>query len=608
MLRALVLALTATILTGEPISFEVLQPGSNQVYGQYSFTPELVVISELELKSVTATLNNQLIPLSFDPGINRWHATGPVNLTRTPSGTNTLTYTATDVFGRTAETNVTIVVDRPPLLHVSLPDGAVARPIIYLEATCEDDMGGCSVQVMNDRDEVLMIAPKKIAGELDLSRYEGSIQRLRFYAVDDRRNQAYDVRFITSLSSPRFQPIEYFAGPILDVNEERVLSSEAAGATRFLRVLDRRTDSVQVIATNFAPYPKPALTATGVLFFLENSPTNQIIDLNDGEYLDLTGEFPVTSQPAAEVNGRYGLLSRSEYDGNGAATFIRDFVARTNAIISLGGNYTDIATNGTAVFASDRIYQFRTGELRIVVAHTNVLYHMLRTDGTNSLWFEFNALSSYDTPGTLWAETDEGVSQLGSGYKYFDVLNGITSVALNNGWIAFPRPGAQGQQQIWLRSPQGEESQGTFFAQGSTLRALREDGAILVSYGFPAKLTLIERGKAPMTLGPDLGSNYFFEGEKLRAVIGNVLFDIPLGDPLIGLSVPSIDRKTGTLSFFITATAPRTFAIERSTNLVDWISISTNAVAESMPQVVRLPVPPQRLDLRRANIYRLKLL
>lgn len=610
MLRAFLLCcFLAAAFSASPISIQVVEPnGHTTFYGHYALTPEAIVTSEFELKSVTAELGGKVIPLVFDVRTGRWRAVGPVDLTAVPSGTNLIRFDATDAFGQTTTTNATVVIDRPPVLHVSFPDGALARPVIRIEASCEDDLGDCTVQVMNDQNEVLLIASNRIDAVVDLSTYEGSIQRLRFYALDSRRSYAYDVRFVTALSNPRFQPIDSVPGALLQFNEDAFLFSEGAGAGRLLKLKTRDSGATQVIATNFADYPKPALTTVGVLFG-QQMPAGgtRMIDLNRGSYIDLSEFFPTTYAPATVVSGQFGLVSRATYDVNGAAIMIRDFVARTNLIVPAGGSYADIGTNGTAVLVGDQVYQIRSGELRTITARTNAFFHMLRTDGTNTVWFEFNNASPYDMLGTLWAETREGIILLGEGYRYYDAINGLLPVAFNGGWLAFPRLGAQGQPQVWLRSPEGVLSQATFFAQGATLRALRHDGAVLVSYGTPKKLGFIAPGHPPVTLEPDLASDYFFEDEKIRAVIGNTLFDVRLAEARAGLSSPGIDWSKGLLSVYVTAAAPPlTFALERSTNFTDWISVSTHTVTNSLPSRLQLPVPPRRLTTGTANVYRLR--
>jgi hypothetical protein len=78
-------------------------------------------------------------------------------------------------------------------------------------------------------------------------------------------------------------------------------------------------------------------------------------------------------------------------------------------------------------------------------------------------------------------------------------------LALNAGWTAFVKPGTTGQSQIWTRSPDGVQTQRTFFGFSSRPYALAPGGDIMVSGPLDnARLYFIPNASGP-TLPTDLG-------------------------------------------------------------------------------------------------------
>ncbi|MGZ8898938.1 MAG: hypothetical protein ACXW3Z_02495 [Limisphaerales bacterium] len=94
-----------------------------------------------------------------------------------------------------------------------------------------------------------------------------------------------------------------------------------------------------------------------------------------------------------------------------------------------------------------------------------------------------------------------------------------------------------------------------------------------------------------MELGNDFGASYnsfgasyFFEGDQLYAYWGGPLFRVITAGAPIDLSSPQYNAASGLLSYFVTtAEAPVQFALQRTTNFVDWAIVGTAAVTNYLP-------------------------
>lgn len=96
------------------------------------------------LASFTASLGTATAPLHWDSSIGRWVGTLSLTGQGTP-GPRELTFTATDVRGKTGNATLFVQYDLPPVVTVTSPnDHDTASPNVHIAATCTDDgPGGC---------------------------------------------------------------------------------------------------------------------------------------------------------------------------------------------------------------------------------------------------------------------------------------------------------------------------------------------------------------------------------------------------------------------------------------------------------------------------------
>jgi hypothetical protein len=147
------------------------------------------------------------------------------------------------------------------------------------------------------------------------------------------------------------------------------------------------------------------------------------------------------------------------------------------------------STNGCNVylgFGND--FNRDLAKTEIVMSDTNGLFRSRPADPTNICSRAVTMVSSKANARNPVTDGTNVVFQWGT--NIFANIDGRDEVladwplfffvpyAVNAGWIAFPKPGTTGQQQIWTRSPAGQFEQRTFFSVGSYLESLNSDGTV----------------------------------------------------------------------------------------------------------------------------------
>lgn len=96
------------------------------------------------LQSFTASIGTSTASLHFDSSIGRWVGTLLLSGEGAP-GARELRFTAADVLGKTANANLFVRYDQPPVVTVTSPtDHDTASPNVHIVATCTDDgPNGC---------------------------------------------------------------------------------------------------------------------------------------------------------------------------------------------------------------------------------------------------------------------------------------------------------------------------------------------------------------------------------------------------------------------------------------------------------------------------------
>jgi hypothetical protein len=182
---------------------------------------------------------------------------------------------------------------------------------------------------------------------------------------------------------PRYHLSATLPGAVLDVRGEEIL------LLRDFKILEKwniRTHETTTLYTNsYDRYSLDAfLTATGALLLQD-----QAIQIEPAEQIELgTNSYWYPEFSHHNIEGRFGLLRLPE------GIFLRDFVARTNALISTSLGFADVAPNGSVVFTTafnetNRVIRrFINGETTTLSVSPAYEIPYVATDGTNVLWSE----------------------------------------------------------------------------------------------------------------------------------------------------------------------------------------------------------------------------
>jgi hypothetical protein len=241
------------------------------------------------------------------------------------------------------------------------------------------------------------------------------------------------------------------------------------------------------------------------------------------------------------------------------------------------------------------------------------------TDGTNVLWTTSTFPSGFDGSfGYIYLQTpNERIALDTNTYVIADTSSSYLrppadSFAMNGGWVAFPRfsPDLRllTSYDIWRRSPDGVISRVALAP--SYIKAMQADGALLIT-GTDATGTISGIIFVPPA-GPaklisnnfgDSSTRYFVSGSQFYALTltqtGMGLFLVEVDADPFGLGSPTFNPATGTLSYDIVASEPGTFALQRTTNFLDWTTIATNTLTNGIPNRFETPTPPAFFRLQK---------
>ncbi len=423
--------------------------------------------STYQIQSVTATVAGRLTNLTFDATAG-W--IGDLSLAGLLRGPQTLSLNATDVFANSGQTQVSFVYDQPPVLTVFEPStssydtsmSAFTRPALRVRASATDDGPvGAVIQVyIGDgvpwSSTLLATATNSMDTVLDLSNLDGSFVPLTFVATDSAGQTTSIRKGAYVIANTNVIELDRVSGNILDVSESNILFSPDPNV---LEIESRVTGLETILVNDTNIYiSRAALTPHGAIFFTVTDlgggvfgPPNELYEVRDGTLIDLG-----TYGGDLVVKGNYAIwLTGDPSAGIPFTTLtLRDLLAGTNVVISTnaGNTSNDVAANGDVVYWSNdyKIYRYRDGTSTQVA---NGIYPV--TDGVNVGYFTIGSPS------------------------YFALFDGTNEIilgprpagdrrAVSGGWTAFIKPGT-GQDQVWTRSPNGVQTQRTFFGVSRAL-------------------------------------------------------------------------------------------------------------------------------------------
>jgi hypothetical protein len=501
------------------------------------------VESRLEVATVEASVGDRVTSLQFtsaSPNCNGDKCllgfAGTLNLEGLPRGPQILKVTVKDITGNEAVGYRRFVYDRSPTLTVEAPgDYSVALPSLAVKTQClDDDAVNCSIRVFIEGTfQVLATGKGTIETTLDLSQFDGQTLPMVFEGTDSAGRVVVQRRTVyVNVDNSKLKLVNAVPGRILQVNERGILyslkeiESIPAGTPSAysleLGYLNRQT------GTSYSQKPLKGTTfpvkddpAYGSSFLTNKGAILTSSDLDRGyftyEWIDGKLEF-LAEGKARAANGNYMVWERDVFtDFLGSEAKLRNLSSGEEQIIDLNEGSSsdfDLAKNGAMAvsflyrISSNRYYTSYFWKEGTATRLSEGSYSVKEplTDGT-SVVFQIDRIG----PG-VYLYSPAGEVLLSEGYGTYRITNG---------WVAFTRPNSQGQLQVWLRNPAGEEKQLTFFGASSTIEALSSNGEVVLTNG--GKRYWINNSGDLREI-PIVGEPIWVEGWYI--VLGNSLFQV----------------------------------------------------------------------------------
>ncbi|WP_438009511.1 hypothetical protein WME89_13030 [Sorangium sp. So ce321] len=479
-------------------------------------------------------------PLTFNDYNNRYYAT--IDTSTIPYGPHTLTFTAYDKLGRTSTRQYTVHKYAPPRVWVTNPranrtltgDTRIAATCVGTPPySCTQFKARVRSQV---RDEVLMgvkTSPGRMHVLHDLSSplQSGEVLTIRLEATDDVGPVWYGPTIGGGLGfydwalprvyverSPKLTAVQRAPGAIVDFDATRVLFMDHVLQ---IGLVDRMTQQVTWLG-ELRPHPdwmhKPgyaALTPTGAAL----QAWYGSVFLWKDNMLDRTHRRPARLDA---VNGDTLLWTRADDDE--AIVHTLSTGIETSLWLDPGSAspfQADITASGDIYYSTHEEPWIRgPGEIRLG-NHPGYLQRPI-TDGTNvaGRWWNGSVSSSYLYTAD-GAEVFLGDSRTGD----------AAGLLLHAGHAAYLKSDGA-VNQVWLRTPSGDEYQLSNFATPSQfdqqeLRIGHDgiSGTGEVMFLNNKKRYIGRPGAAPEEISSDLGHGRWFDGD-WHVAIGDTLFKV----------------------------------------------------------------------------------
>jgi hypothetical protein len=445
----------------------------------------------------------------------------------------------------------------------------VARPQLRITASCtDDDPAGCSLNVTVNG-VVIGTAHDQFDQVVSLAPFEGSAPTLHFEAVDSAgQRRAVDVPVYVE-SSVRLSDVETVTGEIWEAQPDRILFLESQADRGILKIKQRTTGQESVVMDQPGRYPRYGyLTPKGAIFMEQSGDvlTALIYDDRDGTLVNLG--FPNSTQSLV-VNGDYAIWN------NGGTLILRDLLAGINTTITPGaGNWmNDVALNGDVAYWGDgyNIYRYRSDTVTQLTSDTALWDVYPLTDGNSVVYRKQDPCCGSQRYGLYLHDGTQEVEL--AALMPRPEPSPSADYQINNGWVAFTRPGTGGQSQVWTRSPAGQETQITYFGDSSRITALAPNGEVMYEHG---KHYLSRPGVVPIEINSSLG-NPFWQENAWWITVGRTLFKVNTA------TIPAMGdlfmTTVGQFGFRASAGNGQEVVIQASEDLAKWANLQTNTVS-----------------------------
>jgi hypothetical protein len=416
---------------------------------------------------------------------------GEISLTGLLKGEKQLIVTATDAFDNQAQAQSSFIYNPSPQLIINSPlENDIARPLLPISVVgTDDDPAGLREIQVYFGDMNFKLISRSIGSSLNETRslagFDGRSLYLKFKGIDNQgESSPVLTRQVYIESCPRLIEVEKVSGTIFDFDSERILFRGTPENVKILKILDRLTGKETIIFDEPTAY-EGYLTPLGAIFSVGSSDSavyewgeGALIDHGLGQNLKVKGDYCIwdsrTGEPFFWKSNLifYNLISGEK------TMVVEDYRA------------SDIASNGDIVFGiigdepdpnntTINIFRYRKGEISQLTHDDDFRNYYPLTDGTNVVYIKEGSVDSewkfaiamYGPHGeeilTPFISRDQYSPYPGEDYQ------------INNGWVAFSKVENKDMQNIWLRSPEGEMKQVTYFNSRCRLKMLGPNGDIV---------------------------------------------------------------------------------------------------------------------------------
>ena len=524
----------------------ILMPLPNEIASK-NLRVEAFVDSTFELKSVVAqvasiTTTMVISQITTWPFYNGMGFVGLLSLQSLPRGTYSLTVSATDVFNNVFQKAINVIYDRKPVIDIAAPlDFTVVRSQLALNVSCtDDDPAGCRQldlkigRIMGTNNECATTgidpiystsSQANISETVTLTSTEPTLYVC--VTATDEHQSVSTIRTIFVERTLALAAEDQVSGTILDVNDNAILFRQTQDGIDWLKIKARATGVETTILSDTTEFQQPGghLTPNGVLFTQQSSPTStfELYEWRDGTIIDLG---VISLNYDLQVAGRYAIWNAN------ADLDVRDLVSGTTASVAQNVYAHFINANGDILYTQGilppvELIHYRAGVTTTIASGAGIgAFSYARTDGQNVAYYRADP----SQPGysihakSIISPTSQEITL--SQTSLTEICGYVVcgrDFRLNNGWIAFTRYGNLGVKQVWLRAPNGEERQISFFGSPSNVDSLGPQGEVVLSSN--GHLYFASPGTPLVDIGLERGTSYWIDG-KLFRTLGRSLFRV----------------------------------------------------------------------------------
>lgn len=522
--------ITAAPAPAQTISVAIIAPAPERIFDdtQSSITINVRVTATYEVADVTATVEAITTMLSFSAATNGDSYSGSIDLAQLDRGRQTLVVTATDVLGNSGQAEATFTIRGSLVQFIESPldQTVVDANQVAVRINCAGNPTGCNGVGLSDCSGATLVeGSTSISYTLMLpSDQPLSSATICLYVTDSLGRSTFNPQIYYNVP-PALQRLVDAPSKIIDADASRLLIYRRT--TPAFTIIDRATGQETPVGGEPLPdpWPLPAigrLTPDGALYISNE----RLYQWSPGTTSDL-GPLDISRPDGLIVQGTYAVW----IDERTQILYRRDLAAGTTLTVSEAvepGSTGQVALypNGDIVYvtAANRLMRYSDGDRIVLIETPNTTLSHIAVDWANVFYLRCNTLAG----GCDVVQLTDGKEQVLVPGISAGLSGSEGSYGVNNGWLAYTKPGNGAANQLWLRAPDGSEERISFLNTTHTVDAVGSDGTVIWNNN-----AFISRpGQPPLIIGnSDAPTQIFADRGNWELVVGRTLFSI--GEPIV---------------------------------------------------------------------------